>query len=80
MNKLVQYKQFDIAIRANLNGSPSRFDVVWQIRRVKDNSNLVHSRFISKEFDSEKAGYEFGLLEARIWIDDHTHCCRNEKD
>ena len=80
MNNPVLYKRFDIAIRANLDGSPGRFDVVWQIRRVEDNSNLVHSRFISKEFDSEKAGYEFGLQEARTWIDEHTHSPRNEKD
>ena len=37
------------------------------------NTNLVHSRFISKEFDSERAAYEFGLQGARVWIDDHTH-------
>ena len=69
MNNRVRYKQFDIAIRANLDGSPMKFDVVWQIRRV----DLVFSRFTSKEFDSEKAAYDFGLRAARAWIDEHTH-------
>ena len=70
MNNKVQYKQFDIAIRANLDGSPMRFDVVWQIRRSEAKANLVYSRFTSKEFESEKAGYEFGLQAARAWIDE----------
>lgn len=73
MNNYVQYKQFDIAIRANLDGSPMRFDVVWQIRRSEDKANLIHSRFTSKEFGSEKAAYELGLQAARGWIDEHTH-------
>ena len=68
MNNQVQYKQFDIAIRANFDGSPMKFDIVWQIRSVKD---LVFSRFTSKEFASEKAAYEFGLQETRRWIDEH---------
>ena len=67
MNNRVQYKRFDIAIRANLDGSPMRFDIVWQIRSVND---LVFSRFTSQEFASEKAAYEFGLQEARAWIDE----------
>jgi len=71
MNNGVRYKQFDITIRANLDGSPGRFDIVWQIRRVEDKTNLVHTRLISKEFDSEKAAYEFGWQEARAWLDEH---------
>ena len=70
MNNCVQYKQFDIAIRANLDGYPPKFDVVWQIRRSEDTANLIHSRFISKEFNSEKAAYELGLQAARAWIDE----------
>jgi hypothetical protein len=69
MNNSLRYKRFDINIRASLDGSPMRFDIVWQVRRVKD---LVFSRFTSKEFDSEKAAYEFGLQEARAWIDERT--------
>ena len=67
MNNSLRYKRFDINIRANLDGSPSRFDIVWQIRRVKD---LVFSRFTTKEFESEKEAYEYGLQEARTWIDE----------
>lgn len=70
----VLYKQFAITIRANLDGSPGKFDIVYQIRRVEDRvedrTSLIHSRFISKEFNSEKAAYEFGLQEARIYIDE----------
>ena len=65
MNNGVRYKQFDITIRANLDGSPGRFDIVWQIRRVEDKTNLVHTRLVSKEFVSEEVAYECGLQAAR---------------
>ena len=71
VNNRVVHKQFDITIRANLDGSPGRFDVIWQIRRVEDKTNLVYSRFTSKDFDSEKVAYESGLQEARAWIDEN---------
>ena len=71
MNNRVQYQQFDITIRTNLDGTPTRFDVVWQIQNTENGRNLVNSRFTCKEFDSEKAAYEFGLREARAWIDEH---------
>ena len=71
MNNGVQYKQFDLTLRVNLNGSPSRFDIFWKIRRVEDKTNVVHNRFTSKEFESEKSAYEFGLQQARAWIDEH---------
>ena len=70
MNNSLRYKRFFITIRANLNGSPGRFDIIWQIRRVEDNKDLVHSRFISKDFNSEKVAYDSGLQEARAWIDE----------
>ena len=71
MNNRVQYQQFDITIRTNLDGTHTRFDVVWQIQNTENGRNLVNSRFTCKEFDSEKAAYEFGLREARAWIDEH---------
>ena len=75
MNSRVLHKQFDITIRANLDGSPKKFDIVWQIRSVK---GPVFSRFSCKEFHSEKAAYEFGLKEARAWVDEHT--CRPDDE
>jgi hypothetical protein len=66
----VRYKQFDIIVKAEPErSSRKKYLVVVQIR-PEGAKKTVRSWLISEEFSSEQEAYEFGLQEARTWIDE----------
>lgn len=66
----VRYKDFYVIVQVKLD-TGRRFDVIGQIRRIEDETQLARTWAVCKEFASEKAAYEFGLQKARAWIDEH---------
>jgi len=73
LENTVRYKQFDITVNVELEHLPStRYRVIAEARRLNE-IQPRHSWLISQEFDSEMAAYEFGLQEARAWIDEQGH-------
>jgi len=68
-----QHKQFhiDIGVEVKLDGGGQRrYEISGQIRSVKDETHSVRTWVLCKQFDTEKAAYEFGLQEACAWIDE----------
>ena len=70
----VRYKEFCIVVKVQLEAnSKNRFQVVSEISASSDERQLVRTWATVQEFASEKAAYEFGLQQARAWIDEHAH-------
>ena len=70
----VQYKGFYIFVKVRRDSaSRTSLEVVSQICRVPDETQLVRNWMTIQEFVSSKAAYEFGLQEAREWIDEDAH-------
>ena len=72
LENTVRYKQFDITVNVALMLPSTRYRVMAQARRLNE-AQPRHTWLTSQEFDSEKSAYEFGLLEARMWIDKEKH-------
>ena len=69
MYNTVRYKQFDLIVTVKSDGfSRNRYEVVTTAQQI-DNTKRRRTWLIFQEFDSEKAAYEYGLQEARAWID-----------
>ena len=65
----VQYKGFFIFVKVQ-HASGTRFQVVNQICRAPDETELVRNWMTIQKFVSPKAAYEFALQEACAWIDE----------
>jgi hypothetical protein len=68
----IQYKQYYIAVKIQFDGTTrARFQIVGQISRDLQKTDIVYNWIAFQEFTSDKAAYEFGLQRARAWIDEH---------
>jgi len=66
----VQYKGFYTFVKVRRENASTSLEVISQICRVPDETQLVRNWMTIQEFVSSKAAYEFGLQEAREWIDE----------
>jgi len=67
----VQYKGFNIVVKVERElGTPNKFKVIGQIHQDPPQAPVMRNWLAVREFASEKAAYEFGLQEARAWIDE----------
>ena len=67
----VQYKGLYIFVKVQRDSaSGTSLQVVSQICRAPDETQLLRNWMTIQEFVSERAAYEFGLREARAWIDE----------
>ena len=67
--KAIPYKVLYIFVKVQ-RASGSHLQVVSQICRAPDGTELVRNWKTIQKFTSSKAAHDFGLQEARAWIDD----------
>ena len=72
MENILRYKQFDLIVKVELeNSSSTGYEIITTARQI-DITQRQRTCLIFKEFDSEKAAYEYGLQDGRAWIDTQT--------
>ena len=67
----IAYKEFFIVVKARREyTTKNKFHVIGQIYRNLKETPVMRNWLPVQEFASEKAACEFGLQEARAWIDE----------
>ena len=67
----VQYKGFCIVVEVQIESTTrDKFRITGQIYRNPKETPVMRNWLAVREFASEEAAYEFGLQQARAWIDE----------
>jgi len=70
----VHYNGFYIVVMVEIEReTENKFRVTSQIYRNPEGAPILRNWLAVREFGSEQAAYEFGLQEARKWIDEQEH-------
>ncbi len=69
MENTVRYKQFDLIVKVKLDGSSGNLYEIVVTARQMDSTQRDCTWLAYKEFASEEEACDFGLQEARKWLD-----------